>query len=118
MTSMPNWLGAPYPPASPIGSETYIRDKLIQWRVLEDPAEEQESENKRTGSKTPQTLQVITAGASQLSKFWIALVGSGFSIGALFQGLVGLGWGPFGIVEQPRPLQQAVLSASAAIVAT
>ena len=116
MPEPPNWLGGPYTPATPV--DTLIRDKLVELRVLESEEDEKASRDSGRGKPTPQTLQVITSGASQLSKWWIGLVGTGFGFSALLQGVVGLGWEPFGIVAEPSNLQQAVLTASAAAVAS
>ncbi len=114
MANPANWLGGPYNPS--VGLDTQLRDKLIELRVLEDPADEARSAAAKPGSATPQTLQVVTAGAHQLSKFWTAIVGTGFGLSALLQAIVGLGWEPLGI-DSPEATQQAVLTASAAVVA-
>ncbi|WP_157606040.1 hypothetical protein [Phycicoccus sp. Soil802] len=108
------WLGEPYPPDL---LKTVLRDQCVQLRLQESPEDEQESEHSRLGTMTPQSLQVITAGASQFSKWWVGLVGGGLGAGALVQGVVGMGWEPLGL-DAPGATQQAVITASAAFLAS
>lgn len=80
---------------------------LRDLRLLETAADERE----RALLTTPQSLQVITAGATALTKVWAGLVGALGGGGAIFAAVKGLGAG-----SGDTPLQRAVFVASAALL--
>lgn len=83
-----------------------IRNLLYGLRLLENP----EDEGKGVGFKeTPQSLQVLTSGATSVTKLYAALATAVGGGSALFTGITAI-WGSF------KDLQQAVLMASAAVL--
>lgn len=105
------WLGEGYPPPeAPAARTPHLKNFLIDLHVLEKDGEEP----KLLGG-TPPSLQVITAGGTSLAKWWTGLAGAGLGGGALVQALRAVDWWPGKNLDE---LQQAVLTASAAVMAS
>lgn len=86
-----------------------IRTLLNDLRLLEKP----EEEGKVTPfAGTPVSVQVITSGATSLSKWWTAAVAGGGGIGAIISGLKGLN-----VLGESSTAQRAVFTASASFLA-
>jgi hypothetical protein len=84
-----------------------VRQLLHDLRLLEKPGDE----GRTNLLKTPQSLQVMTAGTTALSKAWAGLLGFFGGGGALLTALDGLG-----ASGKDTPLQRAVFVASAAVM--
>jgi hypothetical protein len=85
-----------------------IRNLLYGLRLLENPKDE------GTGGafkETPQSLQVLTSGATSVTKLYAALATAVGGGSALLGGITAF-WGSF----KDKDLQQAVLMASAAVL--
>ena len=104
-----SWMGAGYPPDEGSVRRTDIKDQLIELGVLGKDGD------KVSAAKTPESLQLITAGSTALSKVWSSLAGVGLGAGALIQGLKALNWLPGPEVDGG---QQIALTISGALLAS
>jgi hypothetical protein len=105
-----SWLGSSYPPAEGTTTRTDVRDRLIELGVLST-----EEERKKVGLTTPESVQVISAGSTALTKWWATIGAAGLGGSALVQGLKSLNWLPGKDVAGG---QQVALTLSAALLAS